>query len=336
MVQTFDTPILFLIFNRYDIAQNIFNQIRKIKPKFLFVAADGPRFGNVDDKANCTKTREIINHIDWPCEVKTLFRDINLGCGTAISSAINWFFDQVQEGIILEDDCLPDLSFFPFCEELLAKYRDDENIHLISGSNLQNGIKRGNASYYFSYYPMIWGWATWKRSWLNYKFDLPEFEETFKSGQLNHIFQSNNEKLYWRNKIHQLESQKVKHTWDYQLLYAIWKNKGICISPNENLVVNLGFRNASTHLFLRDSIREPSVKYSIQFPLIHPQKVVERKADHYIFKHVFSHSFSRFIRLTKENGISTVFRYALSKFPNFIQNYKERENIIIKLKMLKF
>lgn len=320
MTQTFDTPILFLIFNRYDITQNIFNQIRKVKPKHLYVAADGPRIGNEDDKVNCQRTREIISQVDWSCEVKTLFRDINLGCGVAISTAINWFFDQVQEGIILEDDCLPDLSFFPFCEELLARYREDKNIYLISGSNLQNGIKRGNASYYFSYYPIIWGWATWKRSWMNYNYDLPEFDKTFKSGQFNHIFQSKNEKFYWRNKIHQLESQKIKHTWDYQLLYTIWKNQGLCISPNENLVVNLGFRNDSTHLFLRDSIREPLMKHSIQFPLIHPEMVVERRADSYLFKHVFSHSFSRLMRLTKENGISAVLRYALSKFPKITQN----------------
>lgn len=318
MTQSFETPILFLIFNRYDNTQKVFNNIRQVKPKYLYVAADGPRPGNEEDKATCIKTREIINQIDWSCEVKTLFRDTNLGCGMAISSAINWFFDQVQEGIILEDDCLPDLSFFPFCEELLAKYREDKNIYLISGSNLQNGIKRGNASYYFSYYPVIWGWATWKRSWQNYNYDLPEFDKTFKSGQLNHIFQSNNEKLYWHNKLFQLESQKIKHTWDYQLLYTIWKNKGLCINPNENLVVNLGFRNSSTHLFLRDSIREPSVSKPVQFPLIHPQKSVERKADRYIFINVFSHSFSRFIRLTKENGISAILRYAISKFPKLV------------------
>lgn len=320
MEQSFDTPILFLIFNRYDNAQNVFDQIKKVKPKQLYIAADGPRIGYEEDKANCNKTREIISQVDWSCEVKTLFRDQNLGCGIAISSAINWFFEHVTEGIILEDDCLPDLSFFPFCEELLAKYREDENIYLISGTNLQNGIKRGNASYYFSYYPVIWGWATWKRSWLNYNYDLPEFDTTFKSGHLNHIFQSNNEKLYWRTKIQELESQKIKHTWDYQLLYTIWKNKGLCISPNENLVTNLGFRNASTHLFLRDSIREPSITHPLQFPLIHPQKVIERKADNYIYKHVFSHSFPRLIRLTKENGISAILRYTLSKFSKIFQN----------------
>lgn len=312
MESNFDTPILFLIFNRPDVTLQVFDQIKKIKPKHLYVAADGPRENHASDLTDCAKTRQIIDQIDWPCELKTLYRNENLGCGFAVCSAISWFFEQVEEGIILEDDCLPDLSFFLFCGELLVKYREDKSIYLISGTNLQNGFKRGNASYYFSNYPITWGWASWRRAWNKFNYDVPDADQIFNSGLLDHVFQSVHEKRYWRNKIIIAESQK-KNIWDYQWFYAIWKNKGISITPNVNLVTNIGFRNNAMHTFLRDSIREPSSTNSIQFPLIHPPKNIDRRADQYTFKNVFSHSLRRLFRLTKENGIISMVKYAVSR-----------------------
>src|SRR4051812_35098447 len=135
-----NTPILFLIFNRPDVTQSVFNAIREARPKQLFVAADGPRKGNKTDDAKCREARSIIK-VDWPCELKTLYREENLGCRRAVSSGISWFFSLVEEGIVLEDDCLPHPDFFPYCEELLARYRDNPRIMHISGGNYQFGQK---------------------------------------------------------------------------------------------------------------------------------------------------------------------------------------------------
>jgi hypothetical protein len=314
MTLSFNTPILFLIFNRPDTAQEVFNQIKKIKPRYLYVCADGPRVGREDDKINCKLARAIIDQVDWECEVKTLFRDENLGCGFGVCSGISWFFEQVEEGIILEDDCLPDPSFFQFCSELLTRYKEDESIYLISGTNMQNGINRGQASYYFSNYPVTWGWASWRRAWKYFVYDIPHFNRLFESGEFNHVFQNFQEKLYWRKKI-KLSVIEKKNIWDYQWWFAIWKNKGITITPNTNLILNLGFRNTGSHIFLRDSIREPLIKNSIQFPLIHPNnKIIDMVADQYLYKNALSHSFFRFFRLVRENGVMTIVKYTIGKF----------------------
>jgi hypothetical protein len=308
----FKTPILLLIFNRPDVTQKVFDRIKLIQPKYLFVAADGPRPDRRDDVVNCSKTREIIDQVNWECEVKTLFRKENLGCGLAVCSAISWFFEQVEEGIILEDDCLPDISFFPYCSELLDRYKDDKDIYVISGMNRQNGIKRGNGSYYFSNYPITWGWGTWRRAWNKFSYDIPDVDHAYKSGILDHVFQSNNEKKYWRKKMQLVESEK-KNIWDYQWRFSIWKNKGIGITPNVNLIVNIGTTNLPTHVFLKDSFREPSIAYTMSFPLVHPKKTLELEADWYVFENAFNHSFRRIIRLIKENGIISIFRYILLK-----------------------
>jgi len=229
MTESFNTPILLLIFNRPDVTQLVFNQIKLVKPQHLYVAADGPRPGRQDDIIACKQTREIIDQIDWTCELKTLYRHENLGCGYAVCSSISWFFEQVEAGIVLEDDCLADVSFFPFCSELLEKYKYDETIYLISGTNVQNGIKRGESSYYFSNYTITWGWASWRRAWSHFKYDIPEFNESISAGDLDHVFLTRSEKSYWRKKLLEAELGK-KTVWDYQWYYGIWKNKGIGIT----------------------------------------------------------------------------------------------------------
>lgn len=308
----FGTPILFLIFNRPDVTQKVFDQIRKIRPINFYVAADGPRKGSKFDIINCKETIEIINQIDWPCKLQTLFREENLGCGFAVCSAISWFFEHVEHGIILEDDCLPNLSFFPFCAELLEKHKEDKDIYVISGTNMQNGIVRGSGSYYFSNYPVTWGWGSWRRAWSQFNYDIPNFDQSFKSGDFDYCFQSFYEKLYWRRKIKMGQNEK-NSIWDYQWYYAIWKNKGMAITSNVNLITNIGFRNNASHNFLLDSAREPSTTFSNSFPLIHPIKKVDRIADLYTYKNAYSHTFNRFLRLTKENGILTVLKYMLMK-----------------------
>lgn len=311
-MKEYDTPILFLIFNRLGTAQQVFNQIRSIKPKFLFVAADGPRENIEGESEKCIETRAILNQIDWNCTLKTLFREKNSGCGLGVSSAITWFFEHVEQGIILEDDCFPDLSFFTYCAELLDKYKEDHNIYMISGTNLQNGIRRGEASYYFSNYTITWGWASWRRAWRYFNYEINDIEYTFKSGQLDHVFPRNEEKIFWMNKFKEAILDK-KNIWDYQWFYSIWKNKGIGITPNTNLIINIGFLNNGTHTFLRDSRREPVSINPILFPLIHPTENVDIQADIFAYEQAFRHSISRFFRLLKENGIFPILNYIFRK-----------------------
>jgi len=312
MKKELETPILFVIFNRPETSQQVFDRIKEVRPKQLFVAADGPRANNVNDLISCNQTRKIINQIDWPCQLKTLFRDENIGCGLGVSSSITWFFEHVEYGIILEDDCLPDLSFFNYCQELLIKYKDNKDIFLISGTNMQNGNKRGDGSYFFSYYCITWGWASWRRAWQHFDYEMEDVEESMNNGSLNHFFQSNDEKNYWKGKL--AEVQKFRgYIWDYQWFYDIWKNKGVGITPNINLVMNLGFRNNATHSFLHDSIREPLVTDSIRFPLIHPTFKVDSIADKFTYANALSHSPTRLLRLLKENGLLSVIRYSASK-----------------------
>ena len=164
----FETPVLFLIFNREDTTQKVFNVLRRQKPKYLYVAADGPRKNKEGEAEKCRRTRDIINQVDWDCELKTLFREENRGCKMAVSSAISWFFEQVEQGIILEDDCLPHPSFFPFCEELLIRYKDDDRIGHIGGNCFLPGLIEDGLSYDFCSISHIWGWASWRRVWKNY------------------------------------------------------------------------------------------------------------------------------------------------------------------------
>lgn len=243
----FTTPVLFLIFNRPVTTKVVFEEIRKIKPKYLYIAADGPRAGKVDDDKRCAVVREIVlTNIDWECEVKTLLREENLGCGRAVSEAITWFFDNVEEGIILEDDCLPDPSFFEFCSHLLKRYRNEEKIMHIGGSNFQFGVIRGDGDYYFSTISHVWGWATWKRAWCTYQFDLKKISD-LSDLTYNFIFNNNQSFINYYKQVFAKMRDNGIDTWDYQWFYAIHASNGLSICPNVNLIKNIGFRSDGTH-----------------------------------------------------------------------------------------
>lgn len=243
----FDTPILFLIFNRPDTTQEVFNRIREIKPKYLFVAADGPRKNKEGENEKCLATRAIINNIDWDCEVKTLFRDNNLGCKIAVSSAISWFFEHNEQGIILEDDCLPHPSFFRYCEQMLDKYKDDPKIYHIGGNNFDYSVlKKRKDSYFFSAYALIWGWATWKRAWEKYDNDIQDYDNLLKSDRIKDYLKSNEEIEYWRDKFNRIVNHNFD-TWDFIWQYTIWKHGGKAIVPFRNMVKNIGFDHEATH-----------------------------------------------------------------------------------------
>ncbi len=269
----FKTPILFLIFNRPELTLKVFEEIRKIKPEKLFIAADGPRKNKEGEEGKCREVRKIIDKIDWKCEVKTLFRETNLGCKIAVSSAITWFFENVEEGIILEDDCLPCSSFFTFCETLLKKYRDDEGIMHIGGTNVQNGKSRGEGSYYFSYVSNVWGWASWRRAWKNYSIEM-EGLDNFKRNQS--IFKHSRIAQFNYEKLEKTKNGEI-NTWDYQWLYSIWRINGICITPNKNLITNIGFDENATHTMDQNHFLS-KIPVSDLGPIVHPEKIIINKA----------------------------------------------------------
>lgn len=280
------TPVLFLIFNRPDTTQKVFNAIRQAKPKQLFVAADGLREDKEGEKEKCEQARKIIEQVDWDCEVKTLFRDKNLGCKIAVSSAIDWFFENVEEGIILEDDCLPSQSFFWFCQELLKYYRNDARIMHISGDNFQFGRIRGEGSYYFSKYAHIWGWATWRKAWGCFDVNMKSFKKFKKEAQINNVFNIKQQKKYWM-KIFQLVYDCKIDTWDYIWLYSCFINNGLCIMPNKNMVSNLGFSKENLHTKDENSIfSEMEVEEITE--IIHPEFIIsDQEADLFTSKLCF-------------------------------------------------
>jgi hypothetical protein len=266
------SPVLFLIFNRPDTTRQVFNEIRKAKPTQLFVAADGARKDNPADNELCKKTREIIRQVDWDCTVTTLFRDENLGCKYGVSSAIDWFFSCVDEGIILEDDCIPDQSFFLFCQELLEKYRDDERIMMISGDNFQFGKRRSDYSYYFSRHVHIWGWATWRRAWKHYDIDMKSWPEIKKRKWLKDIVKGNAAEKFW-DKIFETTYLGKINTWDYQWVFSCWIQNGLTILPNVNLVKNIGFDENATHTKGKNKQANLPVS-SVEVPLKNPDFII--------------------------------------------------------------
>ncbi len=260
------TPVLFLVFNRPDSTEKVFNEIRKAEPKQLFIAADGPREGNQNDEINCKKVIEIVKSVNWSCEVKTLFREKNLGCKYGVSGAIDWFFKNVEEGIILEDDCLPSQSFFWYCQELLEKYRFNKKIFSISGRNHLGKWKSEKADYFFST-GGIWGWATWKRAWKHLDIELLKFYEKESQKKLKEF----RKKCPAKGKEIIIGCKKIiknnLSSWAYPWFFSRIINDGYSIISSKNQVKNIGFGSNATHT-TNKVIFEPDI-YNIDFPLKH-------------------------------------------------------------------
>ena len=284
---SFNTPVLFLIFNRPNTTQQVFSAIRKAKPPRLYIAADGPRSDYPNDAESCEIARSIATNVDWECDVKTLFNDQNLGCRKSVSEAINWFFENEPEGIILEDDCLPSQSFFWFCQELLKHFQDDTRIMHIGGTNFQFGNYPTNDSYYFSRYAHVWGWASWRRAWKFYDEKMEQCSVENYSEILLQFTDNQSFTKYWY-KVFQQTSIGEINTWDYQWTFACWNQKGLSVVPSVNLVSNLGFSADSTHTY-KPSPLANMLTEKINLPLKHPKHVVRhKKADKYVECQQFS------------------------------------------------
>jgi len=282
----FNTAILFLVFNRPEVTAQVFGAIRRAKPPRLYVAADGPRPNRPDEAARCAEVRRIATNVDWPCEVKTLFQETNLGCKMGVSGGINWFFEHEEEGIILEDDCLPHSDFFRFCDELLDRYAYDERVAVVTGNNFQNGQTRGEASYYFSKYNHVWGWATWRRAWRYYQGDLPFWPEWRSSKEWLQFAPDKVERRYWEEVFERVYANEID-TWDYPWMASVWFKGWLTATPNVNLVSNIGFGPDSTHTTSVDSPLAEIATNTLG-NITHPDAVLQDiAADHYVFDHVF-------------------------------------------------
>ena len=269
-----NTPVAFIIFNRPDTTERVFKEIARAKPSKLLVIGDGPRVNRAGEAEKVTATRAIINQVDWDCEVIINYSDVNLGCKRRVSSGIDWVFEQVEEAIILEDDCLPHPTFFRFCQELLNKYRLDQRISLISGFNLQSKNQKKDESYYFSRYSGIWGWATWRNRWHDsYDIDMQNWPLVRNSGWLEDILGSATEARNWTRSFEMAYTGRVD-TWDYQWVFGWWLQNRLGITPVVNLISNIGYGVDATHTSHSGSALANLPIEEITFPLKHPDYMI--------------------------------------------------------------
>lgn len=282
------SPILFLVFNRPDCTRRVFEAIREARPPRLYVAADGPRASRPGESERCDAVRRVATDVDWPCQVITLMRSENFGCKRAVSSAITWFFDHEPEGIVLEDDCLPAASFFPYCDELLARYRTDERVMCISGDNFISGTWDPPHSYYFSQYAHIWGWASWRRAWRHYDVDLTAWRNGIHQNMLETRFPNEGRaRVHWRGLFDAVARGEID-TWDYQWTFACWANRGLSCMPKVNLISNIGFGHDATHTVSPESKLAGMPCGSLALPLAHPASVApSTEADRWTSGRIF-------------------------------------------------
>ena len=253
-------------------SSDLFNQIKIVKPKRLYIASDGPRksIPGEHDIVEHIRTH-LVKAVDWECDINTLFRDVNLGCKIGVSNAISWFFDHEEQGIILEDDCVPSQSFFYYCEDLLNKYKFNTNISVISGDGRATLNNKIDTSYDFMSYSLIWGWASWRRVWEKYDVSIKDWPKN-KRQVMKQLDNKPNVKLFWIYILNKIHRNKID-TWDYQLNYLLLKDKGLCIVPQNNLITNIGFGADATHTFDNNSIHSKLGRFELDTPYIAPEEI---------------------------------------------------------------
>lgn len=272
------TPVVLIVFNRPDTTARVMEAIRRARPEQLFLIADGSRPGR-NEEERCAEVRKIVQLVDWPCTVHKDFADQNLGCKLRVASGLDWVFNAVEEAIILEDDCLPEPSFFPYCEELLERFRLDERVGMISGDNFQFGVRRSEFSYYFTRYSHIWGWATWRRAWKRYDVEMKLWPLVRDGNWLEDIFAIPRLVSYWRDCFQKVYDGEVD-TWDTQWVFCNLINGRLGVMPQANLVSNIGFGEGATHTQSVNQMAEIPVE-PMGFPLKHPELMVrDALADH--------------------------------------------------------
>lgn len=292
-------PVLLIGFNRPENMSQVFAQIRKAKPDVLYMAVDGPRETKEGEDIKCEECRSIAKQVDWPCEVHTLFREKNVGCALGVSGAISWAFENEDRLIILEDDCVPVLSFFTFCDEMLEKYKDDTRVWQVCGRSYHANSKFFNESdYIFSRYAHIWGWATWKRCWSHYDLKMTDFPDFLSIGGALNVHQSKflgkrtNKRF---SRLYDNISEISSHTWDYQWGYVKLKNGALGIVPCKNLIHNIGSASGahSSGPYIEDIASE-----EMPAQIRHPKFVFANSSfdNYHYFHHIRTSYIQRVIR----------------------------------------
>jgi hypothetical protein len=280
------TSVAIIIFNRPDITRRVVDVVARIRPRKLFVIADGPRQWMAGEAENCLAARAVIESVDWECEVLKNYSDINLGVGHRPSTGLRWVFEQTDAAIVLEDDCVPHPTFFRYCDELLERYRDDERVMHISGDNW--GFGRRSSSYFFSCYCYSCGWATWRRAFQHYDPELRLWPSLRGTSWLLDILGDPRAVEFWSNRFDLIgESGVNRHGWDWPWLFACWAHRGLSILPSTNLITNIGFGEDATHTKSLDDERAHVPLEAMTFPLVHPECMVrDVEADERIFAQV--------------------------------------------------
>lgn len=279
-----NTPVAFLIFNRPEVTARVFRAIAQARPRTLLVVADGPR--NDDDAEKCKATRAVIEGVDWPCDVRTNFAEKNLGLRARVGGGLGWVFSEVEEAIVLEDDCLPDPSFFPFCEELLARHREDERVFLITGTNPCAAQSPRDCSYHFSRYGSIWGWASWRRAWRHFDDTMSGWPEFKAREMLRGIFHDPDEIEYWTNTFERMRA-RGGNSWAFQWFFTRLSQSGLSAVSNVNLVSNIGFGADATNTKNAEAIGNLATQQLGE--LRHPPFVVPQyDVDEHLFQTAFA------------------------------------------------
>ena len=280
------TPVVLIIFNKPNETQQVFDAIRKAQPAKLYLICDGPRTNHPTDTQDITACQKIVSNINWPCEVIHDYSTINLGCGPRIDSGLSGVFEKEEQAIILEDDCLPSKSFFPFCQELLNRYKTHDEIKHISGTSFQWGRNNVPESYFFSKYPCPWGYATWRRSWNTMTNGIHDWPNHLTRNRILKNITTQKEKNFWIHTFNQMYSDnKNQPVWSdqgHQRTYSFWYNNGISITPNKNLVTYIGYTSTATHT--QDIVRNAIIPKKEIYSITHPQKIeIHKKADQRTF-----------------------------------------------------
>lgn len=309
-------PVALLIFNRPGFTARVLQAVAQAKPRQLLVVADGPRPDMAGEAERCAAARAVIDRVDWDCEVLKNYSDVNLGCGLRPATGISWVFEQVEEAIILEDDCVPDSSFFRFCGELLERYRDDERIMHIAGSTYRREVFPMPYSYSFSCFNGAWGWASWRRAWKHFDLSLKQWPLLRETCWLADILEEEIAVPHWANEFeHAYEREGDVSYWDQQWTFACWANSGLSILPRHNLVSNIGCCPDATHTLNAADPRANVPAEEMEFPLIHPPMVLQnRELDRKRLKEVFLPHLTR-----PESQWQRLRRFASRNVPEFMK-----------------
>lgn len=316
-IMTTQNAVLMLVFNRPDVTRKVFEAVRQAKPPRLYIAADGARPNRPDDESATAEVRAIFNNIDWPCEVKTRFLTSNLGCRNAVSSAIDWFFANEEQGIVLEDDVLPSPAFFTYCDTMLERYKNDERVFSVVGNNLVEPWYQHPESYFFSKVFFVWGWASWRRAWQHYDVDMAQWPETrlqvdqppYKPAQKLH-------RAYWELVFDLTYKKQIPTCWDHQWTYTHWLHNAVCVTPSQNLIQNIGFGTEATHTSIKEPAYIKKLLVANKFPLDGVTPQVVDNSDYY----------QAMSRAVLGISVPTLIRLSLRKFPALFSVLKNVSN----------